>query len=309
MSDHTTNEPTNEIPYGYCHCGCGQKTEIAGWNDTRSGWVKGEPKRYVRNHYRPMHCLTCGRGLKRDGTCTGCTSNPKIIEINDLLEKGQKRCNDCERIRPLSEFTPRYGRKSGHSSYCRECRTARHNTFLESNPDYLREYNEQHKDQKKELEKQRYQANKERHNAASADWKRRHPDKVREERRRRNRTDPSKPNAINQRRRARKLGLPDAFTADHWKAALIYWKGCCAYCGNQEGFFRNTKLSMDHFVALSRSDCPGTVPGNIIPACLSCNASRKSRDHKEWLEWKFGKAHAKRALDKIEAYFASLTKD
>lgn len=307
MSDHTTNEPTNEIPYGYCHCGCGQKTEIAGWNDTRSGWVKGEPKRYVRNHYRPMRCPTCGRGLKKDGACTGCTSNPKTIEHYELLEKGKKRCNDCGRILPLSEFPKRPQRKSGYKAYCRECSTARHKEFVDSNPDHFREYKERTKDQRKERARQYYQDSKQERNAKSKQWKQRNPDKVREEQRRRNRADPSKPNAMTQRRRARKLGLPDTFTSADWQAALAYFQGCCAYCGNQEGFFRNTKLSMDHFIALSRSDCPGTTPGNIIPACLSCNASRKSRDHMEWLEWKFGKAHAKRALDKISAYFASLT--
>jgi len=40
-----------EIPYGYCHCGCGQKTKIADKNHTRSGHVKGEPLRYVFNHH------------------------------------------------------------------------------------------------------------------------------------------------------------------------------------------------------------------------------------------------------------------
>lgn len=45
--------PSNPIiPYGFCHCGCGQKTPIAQKTRSRSGHVKGQPCRYVRYHYR-----------------------------------------------------------------------------------------------------------------------------------------------------------------------------------------------------------------------------------------------------------------
>lgn len=39
-----------DIPYGFCHCGCGQRTNIAGQSRTDRGWTKGEPKPYVRSH-------------------------------------------------------------------------------------------------------------------------------------------------------------------------------------------------------------------------------------------------------------------
>jgi hypothetical protein len=41
----------NEIPYGYCHCGCGQKTKIADSTDKRAGWIKGEPRRFLHGHW------------------------------------------------------------------------------------------------------------------------------------------------------------------------------------------------------------------------------------------------------------------
>jgi hypothetical protein len=52
MQDHTTHDTSNEIPNGYCHCGCGQKTKIAPYTATRLGWVKGEPLRYMNGHNR-----------------------------------------------------------------------------------------------------------------------------------------------------------------------------------------------------------------------------------------------------------------
>lgn len=43
-----TEQPT--VPYGHCHCGCGQKTRISAYSDKRYGHVRGEPTRYLRGH-------------------------------------------------------------------------------------------------------------------------------------------------------------------------------------------------------------------------------------------------------------------
>lgn len=42
--------PENEIPYGYCQCGCGQKTKP--YKDTKKsiGRIKGEPARFLQHH-------------------------------------------------------------------------------------------------------------------------------------------------------------------------------------------------------------------------------------------------------------------
>lgn len=46
-----TSNDTTQIPYGYCHCGCGQKTAIARQSETKSGQIKGEPVRYISGHH------------------------------------------------------------------------------------------------------------------------------------------------------------------------------------------------------------------------------------------------------------------
>lgn len=48
MQPHDT---TNGIPYGYCHCGCGQKTSIATRNAYERGQIKGEPARFIHGHH------------------------------------------------------------------------------------------------------------------------------------------------------------------------------------------------------------------------------------------------------------------
>lgn len=38
--------------YGFCCCGCGERTRIADRTRPRWGYVKGEPRRYVNNHQK-----------------------------------------------------------------------------------------------------------------------------------------------------------------------------------------------------------------------------------------------------------------
>jgi len=42
--------PECTIPYGLCHCGCGEKTNIADRSSRLIGWVEGVPIRYVMGH-------------------------------------------------------------------------------------------------------------------------------------------------------------------------------------------------------------------------------------------------------------------
>lgn len=52
---------STKIPYGYCQCGCGQKTRIAPKTDRQRGWVKGEPIAQIRFHFaRPKEDCSVG---------------------------------------------------------------------------------------------------------------------------------------------------------------------------------------------------------------------------------------------------------
>ncbi|MGO9370692.1 MAG: HNH endonuclease [Syntrophobacteraceae bacterium] len=47
-SENTTNN--SEIPYGFCHCGCGQKTKTAKETSLKHSRIKGQLLRFVRGH-------------------------------------------------------------------------------------------------------------------------------------------------------------------------------------------------------------------------------------------------------------------
>lgn len=38
------------VPYGYCKCGCGQKTKLSPLTRPKHGWVKGQPLFYIKGH-------------------------------------------------------------------------------------------------------------------------------------------------------------------------------------------------------------------------------------------------------------------
>lgn len=44
----------DSIPYGYCHCGCGQKTSLARDADKAKGIRRGDPMKYIAGHNRRL---------------------------------------------------------------------------------------------------------------------------------------------------------------------------------------------------------------------------------------------------------------
>jgi hypothetical protein len=43
--------PTSIIPYGFCHCGCGQRCLISPITSKAKGWLAGYPRRYIAGHH------------------------------------------------------------------------------------------------------------------------------------------------------------------------------------------------------------------------------------------------------------------
>jgi hypothetical protein len=46
-----------DIPYGTCHCGCGEKTSIWEKTDNTAGRVKGQPKKRIDGHSRKVRLI------------------------------------------------------------------------------------------------------------------------------------------------------------------------------------------------------------------------------------------------------------
>ena len=77
-------------------------------------------------------------------------------------------------------------------------------------------------------------------------------------------------------RRARKFGNPGYVGVNglEWRRALNRAAGECSYCGCKG------KLVMDHIVPLARGG--RHAPGNVAPACVTCNSSKSDLFVAEW---------------------------
>jgi len=246
-------------------------------------------------------------------------------------------------------FTRTKSTKDGLHTKCKTCKRANNRAWWAANADdiserrkeaypqyaedrnaYHKEWRERNREKDLAQKKDQYWANREQNLATSKAWReknreykreqdklyaQRNADKIKEKQRkwemanRERLNEKRRPKRIihQQARETRKLGLPSAFTAQDWQRALSHFGGCCAVCGRPPGLFHT--LAMDHWIPLSSPDCPGTIPGNIVPLCHGeggCNNSKNNRNAQEWLVWKFGKRKGKDIAVKIQSYFAGL---
>lgn len=81
MQEHDTPS----VPYGYCHCGCGQKTNIADRTRPRHGHIKGEPMKYLAGHIHKRYDIAPPNPY---GLCLcGCGERTSIAKMT-YADKG-----------------------------------------------------------------------------------------------------------------------------------------------------------------------------------------------------------------------------
>lgn len=69
----------------------------------------------------------------------------------------------------------------------------------------------------------------------------------------------------------------EQFNADQWEAVLSHFGQRCAYCGAAGD------LVMDHVIPINRTALGEHRLGNLVPACLSCNATKGDKDYRPFL--------------------------
>lgn len=269
------------------------------------------------------------KASRKDGynnVCKNCRAANEGFRYRPPARDGYRRCKDCGGEFPATAEYFHTHKAGWLNSYCRSCAKARAKAHYHADPErhqavtlaarrrnpekyraiarnwarrnrakrhayYLRTY-ARHLERCRNWYHRNIEYARELSRLRAREWFARNPDAVR---------------AVVQRRLARKRRLPAAFCDNDWQAALNYFGGCCAVCGRPPGLFHT--LAMDHWIPLSSSDCPGTVPANIVPLCHGtdgCNNSKNNRPARDWLISKFGPAKASRILARIEAYFASI---
>lgn len=210
-----------------------------------------------------------------------------------------KRCNQCGETKPLEEFYSNKDAKDGRRSPCKAC---------EAESD--RRYRAENSEERAEYQRLYRAANPEKVAEYQRRYRAENPEKIAEGKHRWCAANPDALRANGQRRRARKQGLPDTFTAQDWQRCLDYFNGCCAACGRQlKDLFSTHTAAADHWIPLNSPDCPGTIPTNMVCLCHGkggCNTSKQDTPAAEWLTEKYGTKKAVQILARIQAYFDSL---
>lgn len=172
-----------------------------------------------------------------------------------------KRCSKCGKEKPVTEFHKSKKNKDGLKCACKVCRNAAKAKYRAENPEKIKEYHAKW-----------YTENRDKKLAYCAKYKKDNPDKVR---------------AHRHQRRAVKANATGTHTADDWKERLAYHGYKCIYCGVEKHETPQEWLTCEHLIPLSRGG--SNWPSNLAPSCTSCNSSKGTKTHLEYLEFLNGK--------------------
>lgn len=206
-----------------------------------------------------------------------------------------KVCVKCKEKKPLTNefFHSRKGSKDGFRNDCKVCHSKRTKAYYDKNKEVIikqntdyrkanwesftkarksyeernkevlaekrREYNQRNKDIVAKRKQEQYLKNKVRYAKYHLEYARKHPDKCKLKR---------------HKREAKIKNLPSTLTVEQWEITKKHFNNVCAYCGG-ENF-----IQQEHFIPVAKG---GEYSfSNILPSCRSCNCSKQDKDFFEW---------------------------
>lgn len=199
-----------------------------------------------------------------------------------------RTCSVCGIEKPISEYY-KCG-NGGYRSYCKACANEKSREYQRINRDSIiarkREYHKVHKNDIAEYNKQYYEEHSGEIKIRVKKWVKIHPEESKEH------------NVFFfHRNRSRKRNIKADLTRAQWKECKKFFsvdgKVCCAYCGKEI-----KRATIEHVVPFEKSG--EYTKNNIIPVCISCNASKGSSDLSEWYPKQ--NFYLKERENKIKAY-------
>lgn len=154
-----------KLESGLCACGCGQKTRIALDSNSKRGWIKGQPRLFLRGHsmrlrptksYRHIggqreHVIRAENALGKplpkgavvhhlDGTkspdaplviCQDAGYHSHLHARMRVITAGgdpntQKVCSGCKQVKAKAEFAGDRSKYCGLQGSCRDCVLVKH---------------------------------------------------------------------------------------------------------------------------------------------------------------------------------------
>lgn len=219
---------------------------------------------------------------------------------NDYTPVLLKRCSKCKLDLPRnSEYFPknRYN-KDGYAVYCKSCCNKDGRDRYARNADAIKkkhnEFRATRRDETNEKNRDYYRRNRDKVRLKNSIWWKSNPDKTK-----------VYYNEYIQRIKS----LPNTLSRLEWEFSQEYFGNRCAYCGEEFSLDSTKILSMDHFIPVTNSDCPGTVAENIVPVCYSCNSSKHNEFPTKWLIRRFGSEEAGVIEARVLAYLSKFKRE
>jgi hypothetical protein len=253
------------------------------------------------------YATVCSRDVERAET-------DALAEGFDLTEV-RKSCTGCQEVKALSDFYPDPRRKSGRRARCRDCEKTSRVQNQDRRAAYAKGYQRTNREKIKAYQATWYRANRERIAARAKAYQKANRKKIRsyertyeKENHERikarkaayqqanpgriaykkawSKANPEKRAAyqktwrkanrevlqVQQRRRRKRL--VGKIAGEDWRRLVARHNGLCAYCQERPA------TEIDHVIPVSRGG-RHTI-GNVLPACRSCNLSKRARLLIEW---------------------------
>lgn len=211
--------------------------------------------------------------------CKECWNSKRLVPVkreDDFDAEGLKPCRICGLKLPITGF---YRRGSGVRNDCKECVKERTRLRELAKPELVRATREAWVQRSAghlaAYKRAWYQANREAALAKQTLW-------VQNNRERRRKTwlawyqaNPEARGRGERKRRALKRGADTrTITNKEWYRLVDRYHGLCAYCGLRPWKHR------DHVIPLKQGGRHAI--GNLLPACASCNHSKKDKTITQW---------------------------
>lgn len=187
-----------------------------------------------------------------------------------------KQCSRCLIEKPISEFGKSKRGIEGINPRCKVCCREIHLAWSNKNRDYVNEQSRlwaaNNPEKKKQNSLNWYHRNQKEANKKSREYARANKELFAQRKRIWQKANPEKVRAQTERRRIRKLENSEYLITD--KELIKLYHSPCLYCGSVK------RITLDHIIPISRGGTHGI--GNIAPACLSCNSSKREKTIMEW---------------------------
>lgn len=218
-----------------------------------------------------------------------------------LLVQGLKYCPHCDRVLVLESFAESKTTSDGRQSYCRVCYASYYETKRTARLEWQRQYAanhaaevkgrnvayyEQHREELCQREGARYYENREARRETQRAYVATEQGKEARQ-------------TSNHRRKERERANDASLTSEQWRRALEFFGHKCAYCGES-----TTDMHQEHFIPVVLGG--GLTANNIIPACSTCNLSKKSTEPQTWANGRGAGRVMPNAFSRIREYFACL---